>query len=163
MDDAQAALTALTDHLALDAVLSRYADAIDRRHWDLLDGVFTPDAHLDYRSAGGITGPYPAVRAWLAEVLPMFDVTQHLVLNRKVTLAPDGQTGRVTSDFLNPNQLTVDGAPWTFTVGGRYHDHVARTEMGWRITTRVEETLWWDHPMPGLPPRPWPLADDART
>jgi len=26
----------------------------------------------------------------------------------------------------------------------------------------VEETLWWHHPMPGLPPTPYPLPEDAR-
>jgi hypothetical protein len=34
---------------------------------------------------------------------------------------------------------------------------------GWRIATRVEETTWWDHPMPGLPPNPYPVPPDAFT
>jgi hypothetical protein len=46
-------------------------------------------------------------------------------------------------------------------VGGRYHDHFTHTPDGWRIAERVEETLWWEHPMPGLPEDPYPLADDA--
>ena len=57
--------------------------------------------------------------------------------------------------------LVIDGEPWLFTVGGRYHDRLARTAAGWRITSRVEETQWWDHPIPGLPATPYPLPDDA--
>ena len=57
----------------IDDLLTRYATAIDGRDWGLLDTVFIPDAHLDYRSAGGVAGDYPAVRAWLTEVLPVFD------------------------------------------------------------------------------------------
>jgi len=147
----------LVDRLEIDDLLARYATAIDGRRWDLLDGVFTPDAHLDYRSAGGICGPYPEVRAWLEAVLPIFDLTQHLMLNRVVELDAGGDRARSRTTFSNPNQLTVDDAPWLFTVGGYYHDELVRTARGWRISSRIEETSWWDHPMPGLAPRPEPV------
>jgi hypothetical protein len=149
----------LSDRLEIDDLLTRYASAIDTREWDMLDGVFTTDAELDYRSAGGIQGTYPEVKGWLAEVLPIFTWTQHLVLNRAVELDATGQEGRSRSGFLNPNGLTVHGKPWLFTVGGCYHDRLARTDDGWRITSRLEETLWWTNPMPGLPDEPYPLAD----
>ena len=55
------------------------------------------------------------------------------------------------SSFYNPNGAEVDGKPWLFVVGGAYHDRLVRTAEGWRIAHRVEETLWWDNPMPGLP------------
>ncbi len=147
----------LIDRLEIDDVLARYAAAIDGRRWDVLDSVFTPDAYLDYRSAGGVCGSYPAVRRWLEEVLPTFECTQHHVLNRVVTLDAGGDRARLRASFLNPNQLDVDGEPWLFTVGGYYHDELDRTADGWRITSRIEETLWWDRPLPGLPTRPPPL------
>jgi 3-phenylpropionate/cinnamic acid dioxygenase small subunit len=147
----------LVDRLEIDDLLARYATAIDGRRWDLLDTVFTADAHLDYRSAGGICGPYPEVRQWLEDVLPIFEVTQHHLLNRVVELADDGARARARTGFLNPNQLTVDDAPWLFVVGGYYHDALVRAPDGWRIASRVEETSWWDHPMPGLAPRPEPV------
>ena len=147
----------LADRLEIRDLLLRYSTAIDSRQWDLLDTVFLPDATLDYRGAGGIAGPYPEVKRWLAEVLPMFRVTQHLVLNDVVEL--DGDRARSTAQFLNPNEATIDGAPWMFTVGGTYHDQLVRTTDGWRIARRVEETLWWEHPMPGLAPTPPPLAE----
>jgi hypothetical protein len=147
----------LADRAEIHDLLVRYATAIDGRRWDLLDTVFLPDARLDYRSAGGIAGRFPEVKAWLAEVLPMFRVTQHLILNPVVDV--DGDSARSTAQFLNPNEATIKGEPWLFTVGGVYHDLLARTADGWRISRRVEETLWWEHPMPGLPATPSPLPE----
>jgi hypothetical protein len=152
------ATQALIDRIEIDDLLIRYATAIDARDWELLDTVFTPDAQLDYRSAGGIRGPYPAVRDWLASVLPIFTWTQHLILNRSLTLGEGGDRAEAHSAFLNPNGLLVRGRPWRFTVGGAYHDQVVRTDAGWRLGSRVEETLWWDNPMPGLPPEPYSLS-----
>jgi 3-phenylpropionate/cinnamic acid dioxygenase small subunit len=148
---------AIVDRLEMDDLLTRYATAIDTRDFELLDGVFTADARLDYRSAGGIEGTYPEVRAWLSSVLPIFDVTQHLVANRSFEL----QAGDIhaTSSFLNVNRLKVEGKPWTFTVGGQYRDRLVCSPDGWRIVSRVEDTLWWDNPMPGLPESPYPVAD----
>jgi SnoaL-like domain len=154
-------LQSLLDRLEIDDLLVRYATAIDFRDWPRLDAVFAPDAHLDYRSAGGIAGTFNEVRQWLSEVLPLFTWTQHLVVNRAVEIDPGGETASARSLFHNPNQLLVDGNPWRFTVGGCYHDRLARLPAGWRITSRVEETLWWDHPMPGLPATPYPLPADA--
>ncbi len=143
------------DRIEIDDLLTRYASAIDGRDWTLLDTVFMPDAHLDYRSAGGVAGDYPDVRRWLTEVLPVFEVMQHHVLNRIVS---QGERGvRATSNFFNVNLLSVDGAPWIFKVGGRYHDRLRNDAGTWRIAARVEETLWWENPMRGLPVTPAPV------
>jgi hypothetical protein len=142
---------------AIDDLLTRYASAIDGRDWELLDTVFTPDARLDYRSAGGVSGPYAEVRKWLTEVLPIFEVMQHQVLNR-IVVVHDHQV-RATSNFLNVNVLSINDAPWIFKVGGRYHDRLSGSGTDWRIAERIEETLWWENPMPGLSPRP-PVIDD---
>ena len=148
---------AMADRIGMDDLLTRYATAIDSLDWELLDTVFLADAHLDYRSAGGVEGSYPEVRQWLADVLPIFDVTQHLVVNREFGL--DGDGVRARSCFLNVNRLEVDGKPWLFTVGGRYHDRLVNSPNGWRIARRIEHTLWWDNPMPGLPEIPYPVPD----
>lgn len=145
----------VADRIRLDDLLTRYATAIDNRDWELLDTVFTSDAHLDYRTAGGLAGVYPEVRVWLAEVLPIFDVTQHLVVNREFEHG-DGQA-QTRSCFLNVNRLHVGGKPWQFTVGGQYHDRMVHTDDGWRIVDRIEYTLWWDNPMPGLPESPYTI------
>jgi SnoaL-like domain len=151
----------LADRMAIDDVLTLYATLIDSRRFDELDQVFTSDAVLDYRSAGGVRGPYPEVRDWLASVLPAFTWTQHLVVNRAVELSPGADHATCRSLFYNPNSMQIDGRPWLFVVGGAYHDRLVRTDSGWRIRHRVEETIWWDNPMPGLDAVPPPLPADC--
>ena len=154
-------LHVLADRIEIDDLLTRYATLIDARRFEELDQVFTHDAVLDYRSAGGIRGSFPEVREWLAGVLPLFTWTQHLVVNRAVELTPGADAATCRSLFHNPNSMEIDGRPWIFVVGGAYHDRLVRTGAGWRIRHRVEETIWWDNPMPGLDPVPPRLPDDC--
>jgi 3-phenylpropionate/cinnamic acid dioxygenase small subunit len=151
----------LADRLEIEDLLTHYATIIDGRHWDAFGTVFTADATLDYRSAGGIRGTLPEVAEWLATVLPVFTWTQHLVFNRAVSLTRGADHATSRADFQNPNGAVVDGQPWFFLVGGAYHDRLVRTPDGWRIAHRVEETLWWQNPMPGLPAAPPPVPADA--
>ena len=65
-------LQEISDRLEIEGVVIRYTRGIDTGEWDLLDTVFTPDAEIDYTESGGIAERYPAVKPWLAEVLPAF-------------------------------------------------------------------------------------------
>jgi SnoaL-like domain len=154
-------LAYLMDRREIEDLLIRYSTVIDNRRWHELETVFTSDAVLDYRSAGGIRGPFPEVAEWLATVMPFFAWSQHLVVNVAVNLAEGSDHATSHASFYNPNGAVVDDKPWLFVVGGAYHDRLVRTPVGWRITHRVEETVWWDNPMPGLPPTPPPVPDDA--
>ena len=141
----------LADRLEIQDVLSRYAWAIDSRSFDDLDEVFTGDAHIDYTSAGGIKGDYPDVKKWLSEVLPHFPAYQHLVTNHDIRI--DGDTATSRSAFYNPmGQNQPDGQRTYFFVGGEYHDKLVRTDAGWRITERIEQTVWMDGNAPDAPP-----------
>jgi 3-phenylpropionate/cinnamic acid dioxygenase small subunit len=144
-------LQALADRLEIEDVLTRYAWALDSKQFDELDGVFTPDAHLDYTSSGGEAGAYPDVKAWLAKVLPHFPAYQHLVTNKHITIDGDRATSR--SEFYNPMVMAKrDGTTSIFFVGGEYHDDLIRTPNGWRITNRVEKSIWTDGDVPQQPP-----------
>ena len=144
-------LQSLADRLEIEGVLTRYAWAIDSGSFDGLDDVFTPDALVDYTSAGGIKGAYPEVKAWLASVLPHFPAYQHFVTNKDIVVDGDRATSR--SAFYNPmGQAAKDGGVSLFFVGGEYHDKLVRTDDGWRITERVEKTVWTDGNVPATPP-----------
>ncbi|HSO95326.1 MAG TPA: nuclear transport factor 2 family protein [Acidimicrobiia bacterium] len=144
-------LQALADRLEIEDVLTRYAWALDSKQFDELDGVFTPDAQLDYTSSGGEAGAYTDVKAWLAKVLPHFPAYQHLVTNKDITIDGDRATSR--SEFYNPMVMGKgDGSTSIFFVGGEYHDDLVRTPHGWRITNRVEKSIWTDGAVPQAPP-----------
>ncbi|GLY71277.1 hypothetical protein Atai01_78960 [Amycolatopsis taiwanensis] len=83
----------ISDRIEIADLLTVYTRAIDTAEWDALDNVFTPDALIDYTSAGGIAGSYPEVKAWLAVALKEFVRRQHILGQLAVRL--DGDTAHV--------------------------------------------------------------------
>lgn len=132
-------LELVADRLEIDDLLTRYATAIDTHEWDLLDTVFTPDAHIDYTSSGGTSGTFPDVKAWLAQILPAFVGHQHFVTNVTVTFDETRSTATSRAYFYNPMGVRQGESTPMFYVGGYYRDRLVRTPEGWRISERVEE------------------------
>ena len=140
-------LEQLSDRVEINDLLIRYTTAIDTKSWTLLDTCFTPDAHLDYTSAGGIKGPYPTVRGWLEKALAAFPMTVHFIGNSVVTL--EGDKAKARTFVLNPMGFpNKDGSLHLFTVGAFYNDELVRTGTGWRIAKRVEEQAFLDGSLP---------------
>ena len=75
-------------------MLIRYTRAIDTGDWDRLDTVFTPDARSTTPQSGGIAGAFPEVKAWLAEMLPIFPRRMHML--GQVEIAWTGTTARAS-------------------------------------------------------------------
>lgn len=141
--------SAIADRLEIADLLTAYAVAVDTGAWEDLDEVFTPDAQIDYRGAGGIAGRLPEIKAWLAETLPRFVVRQHLITNVQVDFADGGDTAQVGCYLYNPMGHRDDaGTLSMFFVGGGYADTVLRTATGWRISHRVHRTDWMWAPTP---------------
>jgi len=134
-------LQEIADRIEIEDLLTRYATAVDAKDWDLYATCFTPDAFIDYTAAGGIKGQLPEVKQWLAQVMPLFPMSQHIVTNCTVVL--DGDTARCRSYLFNPMGLREgDDGLMLFFDGGYYHDKLVRTEGGWLIAERVEETAY---------------------
>ena len=133
----------ISDRLEIQQLLVDYSAAIDQRRFDDLDKVFTPDAYIDYRATGGIDGKFPNVKAWLAEVLPIFATYAHMLGLPEIHLAGDSATAR-TFCF---NPMVFGGAeptaepapkPKTMLIGLWYEDELVRSPEGWRMSRRVE-------------------------
>ena len=134
-------LQELTDRAEIQDALVRYTRAIDSGDWDRLDTVFTPDAQIDYTSTGGIAAAYPEVKAWLAQMLPLFPRRMHTL--GQVDSRVDGDTAVVAAYFHNPMPMD-DGHGGTTLVefGGIYHHEFVRTPDGWRSRRLLEELVW---------------------
>lgn len=131
----------VADRLAIDDLLTRYTMAIDSGDWDQLDTVFTPEAVIDYTSAGGVRGTRDEIKAWLAKALAAFPVRQHLIANKQVVI--DGDTATVRAYFYNPMMMALgDGPPQPVPGGGYYNHRLVRTTEGWRSVELVEEEVW---------------------
>jgi hypothetical protein len=131
----------VADRIAIDDLLTRYVMAVDSGDWDQLDTVFTPDAVIDYTSAGGVRGTRDEVKAWLAEALTPFPVRQHMIGNKRVEL--DGDRATVRAYFFNPMMITLPDGTRHATPGGGYYNHrLVRTPEGWRSVELIEEEVW---------------------
>ena len=138
----------ISDRLQINDLLIRYTVAIDKKDWELLDTCFTPDAHVDYTSAGGVAGDYPKVRAWLEKALQPFPLTVHALANSVVEI--DGDSAAARTYVHNPMTFhNPDGSIHLFTVGAYYNDKLIWTDDGWRICERIEEQAFLDGSLPG--------------
>ncbi|MGN0102395.1 nuclear transport factor 2 family protein [Dietzia sp. CH92] len=135
-------LVELSDRWDLQDLMTRYATCIDARDFDGLDGVFTPDARVSFVASGGPEDAYPAIRAWLAETLPIFAATQHLMGNLAVELAGDTARGRCMC--FNPMALKPVEAKdqKVFFYGLWYVLEFVRTGEGWRIASLTQEQAY---------------------
>ncbi|KAA8886169.1 nuclear transport factor 2 family protein [Nocardia colli] len=131
-------LQEISDRLEIQDLMVRYSHAVDTRQWELLDDIFTVDAHIDYSAMGGAAGDVAATKKFLAAMLPNFPAFQHLISNSSITLDGDTATGRTMCH--NPMLLSGgDGPPSLMLCGLWYLDTFARVDGQWRIARRVEE------------------------
>lgn len=140
-------LQEMSDRLEIQDLFATYSFAIDDRDWDALDGVFTPDARIDYTETGGAKGSFAEIKAWLPTALERFPAFQHMVATTKLELDGDSATSRTI--LFNP--MVHDGQ--TFFIGLWYRDMLVRTADGWRIAERYEQASW-THNLPALAPAP---------
>lgn len=131
-------LQQLSDRMEIEDLITEYADAIDTQELDRLDQVFTADARIDYTAMGGIAGSYTEVKAFLAQAMPAFSATQHMIANYLIKLNGDTATGKIMC--FNPMQLNMpeDKRLPAFFLGLWYLDEYVRTTQGWRIASRTE-------------------------
>ena len=120
-------LEEISDRFEIQQLLIDYSTAIDKRQFDDLDRVFTPDAYIDYRAMGGIDGRFPEVKAWLAQVLPNFPAYAHMLGNFDVRI--DGDTASSRTICFNPMVLGGEQNQILFC-GLWYDDEFIRTRRG---------------------------------
>jgi hypothetical protein len=133
-------LQEISDRLEIQELFARYSHAIDTMDWDLLDDVFTADAHIDYSSMGGIVGTLAEQKAFLDANLPTIFTPgyQHMVANTLFEI--DGDTARTRTICFNP--MVIQDEKHVLFCGLWYRDTLVRVDGRWRIKERVEDRGW---------------------
>lgn len=139
-------LQQISDRIEITDLIARYSVLVDSRRWDDLDALFTGDAVLDYTATGAIRGSVAELKAFFAEMLPAFEVTQHLTGASTVVL--DDERATATTPCFNP---MVANERHLFFVGLWYDDVLVRTAQGWRFAERVQRRAFLHDP--DRPPR----------
>lgn len=131
-------LQEISDRLEIEDLMVRYSHAVDTQQWDLLDEIFTADAHIDYSAMGGAVGDLESTKKFLAAIMPNFPAFQHLISNSSITVEGDIATGRTMCH--NPMLVAAgEGKQSLMLCGLWYLDTFVRIEGKWRIQRRVEE------------------------
>jgi len=131
----------LADHLAISGLVTAYAYAVDDRDWIRWESLFTPDAHVDYTSAGGIAGRPAEVAAWMGDALSIFEFCLHTTSTHEIRFTgPDTARGRV--HVFNRNGARWEGEAEIIDVGAVYEDTYVCHGDVWRFSERVERTVY---------------------
>ncbi|MEV6348312.1 nuclear transport factor 2 family protein [Actinoplanes sp. NPDC051851] len=134
----------LSDRSDIQALLFRYARAVDCKDWALWRTVFTEDAHLDYSSGRGPAGDRETIAAWLEQSFTHVDGAHHHITNIEIEFEPGGDEARVVALFYNPFRASWS-ATWS-AAGGYYRHTVVRTPRGWRSRELIEDNRWVQNP-----------------
>lgn len=144
--------------VAIGRLQAAYGDAVTRRDWNAVRGLFEPDAlvHVDTRTREPfeLAGP-DAVAEFVERSLEQFAFFSFSILNSVVDLDEEGTadaaTGRVHLCELRHH---VDGT-WTQAYG-LYQDAYRRRDGAWRFAGRRYSSLA-RFSLPGLPVESFPL------
>ncbi len=137
--DLETAIREAADERAIQHVLSRYSRAIDRFDMELLRTVYHPDAYDDH---GGYKGDVEGFVAYLNEVLPRFEATQHFLGNTHVELDGDVAHTETYCQALHRLAGTAEAPPADSVTGLRYVDRFERRDGEWRIARRQIVIDW---------------------
>ncbi len=139
-------LEALSDRLAINDLMIRYAYAVDFGHYDWFDEIFTADAKIDYSATGGPTGTVADVKAYLPTAFRLFAGRQHLIANTIAEI--DSDTASAKTMCHNPMTFRLKGGnTHTAFFGLWYIDDLVRVDGVWRITERRQQ-LSYMHNLP---------------
>ncbi|MGW4244725.1 nuclear transport factor 2 family protein [Nocardia sp. NPDC004722] len=144
-------LQEISDRLEIEDLMVRYSHAVDTHQWELLDELFTTDAHIDYTAMGGPAGDVESTKKFLATVMPNFSAFQHMISNSSIRVDGDHATARTMCH--NPMLVTSsDGSRRLMLCGLWYHDTFKRVDGEWRIQQRVEEKSYMFIAPDAVPP-----------
>jgi hypothetical protein len=136
------ALTSLQDRAEIADLLARYCVALDTREFEMLETVFTSDAHIDYGNefASGVGAPW--FTAFATAGLASTTATHHQLGTSIVQLSDAGAEGRTYVVAQHVGRGDLEGS--LFTVAGWYLDRFVSTDQGWRIAERAFVSVWTD-------------------
>lgn len=128
-------------------VIALYCHAIDRRRWELMDGVFHGDATYSFGTIEGTWREFVGIAQALIDPLP---ATHHQLGQTAFEIDGDRATTEtyMTATHRIPADAPIDGPfpgrgqSYQLVMAGRYIDRFERRGGQWRIAHRTGITDW---------------------
>jgi len=135
-------LQQINDRIEIEELLARYSRALDFRHFEELEGIFTEDGQFDAGGLGHPQGP-AAIREMIEGTIGGLDATQHLVGKSLIEFSADGDSAEVRTYLISQHiRESTPGPVKHYFLGGEYFDRFVRTPDGWRISFRRLDRMW---------------------
>lgn len=149
----------LSDRAEISDLLALYCRGLDRRDEATLRAIYHEDA-IEDRSEGQFIGPAQEWVGWALSILPVFELTQHTILNSLVEIEGDTAYGETyfnayhrfaapeKSDEKNAvNEDIPEDIKWPeggteLILAGRYLDRFERRNGVWKIAYRKMVCDW---------------------
>jgi SnoaL-like domain len=128
----------LLDRQEIAELCIRYTFALDTKDWALLESCFAPNPAFVH--PGGRLEGFDEILGRTSAALTPLDATQHLLGNIHVEV--DGDTARSSCYFHAQHVRAGTPGGELYVIAGRYQDTLVRTDVGWRITERVQTYQW---------------------
>lgn len=138
----------LADHVAINHLLNRYTDAVNRRDWGTLADVFTRDGIWDVGgpAAEPMSYYFSGRDELVAGIRGMIEAMAMLVAtNHAAVIHVDGSSATATST-LDERALTLDGTQCVHLLGTYYDDIVRESDGEWRLKKRSFRITYVDQP-----------------
>lgn len=136
-------LQALVDKDAIRDLAASYCRAADRKDSAAMRALYHPDAIEDHGAF--FTGPAMAFIDRLPEIQAPINILHHNITTHHIRLDGDRAEGEVY--VLAMHRVARDAGHFDVLVGGRYLDHYARRDGGWKFSRRAIVADWahvWD-------------------
>ncbi len=128
----------LEDRGAVQDVLARYFQAVDRRDRERLRDVFTEDATWSSVGAWSFTGA-DAIADGILKVVSRYRTTFHLMGNVRIEVEGDAATAE---SYTIAYHIHDRDAADAWVVGLVYNDDLVREGDLWKIGRRALEAKW---------------------
>lgn len=131
-------LAQLIDERVIQHQLFALANAMDRRDWDALELIMTPDATGDFGSDYILQGRSEFI-GMFRRFLDSCGPTQHLLGNIVINIA--GDIAESSCYIRDMHQGRGELSHLYFSSPGQYQDRWQRTAEGWRLVHRTKVNL----------------------
>jgi hypothetical protein len=130
----------IEDRTLIGDLVVAYAYAVDDQDWPAFEGLFLPQAQIDYRSARGIVGTPAEVAAGMPKAMSVFSWSLHSMSTHQLRFT-SADTASGSLHVFARHGVTWEGVDELIDVNAVYHDDYARAANGWRFAARREQTL----------------------
>jgi hypothetical protein len=137
-DDLQQKVQLLLDRSDAADTLYRYCSTIDRRDLVGLRATLTDDVRARYGNADWVEGGDELIK-WIDSMTVDTLWQHHLISVYHVDV--DGDRASALS-YHTSHQMFKDNPDVAGVIIARYHDKLARTPSGWKISEKVMEIVW---------------------